>query len=1111
MFDLYCRGWNETRDGMEERKQDKKLCQFECSENESDNISYCRSCYISTEIGRHTRRCFMTGEYCSQQMNIQKERDRIYGENKIRAFVVMNFSDMSDVVYKWKIRSFVKSVVKYLYIDKKNKRLYCYAAENDVNKTEKYYIGSNVVEPVEEIEVIRADSDPASNYVICSRICQQMQIADLIVVDVSNQNPNVFYEFGIAVALGKLILPMCYSESFYKRTVPEKLKKILAEQTNNDQYIIDLENYIGCYPWRKKLFEYYGIYYKQKESKTNYVDFKYAADEKYGFSDVEYSRFPYHEKISNQMVGKRIYDLLKESYNCIPKSENTLIVYTMEGFLNEGEAGKCIVNYYLGITYKLMSEQCFCGERVGVLAQSNSVSENDKDTYAQVNIPYNIGEIIRTGINQATYLASIEQIHAEDVFKISEEKNDETESDDDRGSATQEQKKAIKVYVKDYIRNRGMIIYPNSPVYVERLKSFLQNDLLQIVNEKEKCWLSKFFCFYHAMLRTLRYVNELVVDITNTNNCFQSLFWLGTAHGAGIYAITVKYEFPKTDKLRMEDSINIQNRNIFDVAGLWTAIYYTHNTDLFYKQLAMAQKGIERHSRLMLPDSKADEKEIREYISSELKTSVVNSEDILDTKIIKRVKKRYAEEKKILESFYRKKFWSQMLRYNRLRLYISNYDDKDIGDDEPRIRVAKWDFDAVSALTHYLSKRSAIGEYKVKSLQENEKDHNANEVNFLCVGKPVKPTGKTLVEDIYSQRKDTGTIIHEAVIFQNDNLCKCIHKNKKLNYKGFKVYTQTDTQKEEGLFTQHPVSKCEECCLCKNGDKNHGLAKRIFHTINEAKSTDCMIKNSAVHMELAQLILWREEQDSSKDVHFRVSLTGSSGPATLALSMLFVEEKLEDISGIDEAFLNQSIADSENSYRNYQIKKKELLCELQTAARKKVLELYNEKLECKLEEIEWEVIDDKDKVEIKECRSPQIQRYFDLVKYSTTMYLSTILYRYFLPFLSDQDINRIKNGMWSFVSSMNSARLSPFAINYPSNGDPTFEGAIVNENIESVAQKIPETIEVVLKQFKGMEVFYQVEVQHRQGEREFDRPGKDTRKIKNIQLLDKDQYIFYCI
>ena len=105
----------------------------------------------------------------------------------------------------------------------------------------------------------------------------------------------------------------------------------------------------------------------------------------------------------------------------------------------------------------------------------------------------------------------------------------------------------------------------------------------------------------------------------------------------------------------------------------------------------------------------------------------------------------------------------------------------------------------------------------------------------------------------------------------------------------------------------------------------------------------------------------------------------------------------------------------------------------------------------------------------------------------------------------------IVNGMWSFVSSMNSARLSPFAINYPSNGDPTFEGAIVNENIESVAQKIPETIEVVLKQFKGMEVFYQVEVQHRQGEREFDRPGKDTRKIKNIQLLDKDQYIFYCI
>ena len=48
------------------------------------------------------------------------------------------------------------------------------------------------IKEIDKINVIRADSEPSSNYVVCNRICQQMQLADLIVVDVSNQNPNVF-------------------------------------------------------------------------------------------------------------------------------------------------------------------------------------------------------------------------------------------------------------------------------------------------------------------------------------------------------------------------------------------------------------------------------------------------------------------------------------------------------------------------------------------------------------------------------------------------------------------------------------------------------------------------------------------------------------------------------------------------------------------------------------------------------------------------------------------------------------------------------------------------------------------------------------------------------
>lgn len=55
-------------------------------------------CSISIEDCIHTRRCFMTGEYCAKQAQIQAERKKLHDDDSISAFVVMNFSNMSDVV-----------------------------------------------------------------------------------------------------------------------------------------------------------------------------------------------------------------------------------------------------------------------------------------------------------------------------------------------------------------------------------------------------------------------------------------------------------------------------------------------------------------------------------------------------------------------------------------------------------------------------------------------------------------------------------------------------------------------------------------------------------------------------------------------------------------------------------------------------------------------------------------------------------------------------------------------------------------------------------------------------------------------------------------------------
>lgn len=85
-------------------------------------------CYkVPSNSCSHSRRCFMSGEYCSQLANIHKAREKLHAVKKtetsgntseareINAFVIMNFSNMSDVAYKWQLRSFVESLKDYFY------------------------------------------------------------------------------------------------------------------------------------------------------------------------------------------------------------------------------------------------------------------------------------------------------------------------------------------------------------------------------------------------------------------------------------------------------------------------------------------------------------------------------------------------------------------------------------------------------------------------------------------------------------------------------------------------------------------------------------------------------------------------------------------------------------------------------------------------------------------------------------------------------------------------------------------------------------------------------------------------------------------------------------
>ena len=1023
-------------------------------------------CKISLNSGEHIRHCFVNGEYCSHQSNILTERERLHKEGTINAFVIMNFSDMSDVVYRWRLNSFIESLKNYLYLDLDAQELVCCSSKNCRDNRLKKNEKSDLKE-VSSVRVIRSDTESANNYVICSRICQQMLIADLVIVDVSWQNPNVFYEFGIAVALGKLILPICYSESFYKRLLPEELKKKLnAEKVKQEDK--EVEHHIGCFPWRKQLFEYYGIRYKRESSKTKYIDFKKATKRQYGFSDIQYNRFPYDDVISKAggrakslKIGQRIYEKLMRQYNEKESDCNTAIIYTMEGILNEEQAGLCIINYYKDVVEGMRNEKCFCGERVGVLVQGNQIPEQDKDVSENYNLLYSIAEITRTGVNQATYQVSKEKIKAEDTFSLQvlkelEEEIKRYETKKENEDFTDVHKEDIGHFVKNYIGNRGLLVYPDNPVYVDRMKNGIDSNLLEDEEVKRRSEKKKkAFCLFHVMMKTLQYTNQIVVDITN--NSLQSLFWLGAAHGAEVHAVTVIHEASEYEQ--SVDQEYKQSRNVFDVSGLWAAIHYTHDTEGFYRQLNLVQKGIEQNSKLVLRNVESFETYLERYEKSKNKKIESESKESVEityvddkaggTQLLFKQWLNYKEKKQreLLEFYYRNWFWKPILRYNRLRIYLPQREV--CKENSTFLGVEKWNMAAISSLTHYLSKHSVIGEYRVIQLPDKKQDREARNVNYIALDTPVKPMGKSLPEYIWEKQSERKNGQEKAV-----ELHKC--KEKREN---------------------------DETCL-------FGTGQREFVKLGKEGSDSFfqhLKRESGKCIEAAQLILWKEEVGEKEEYLFRVGMTGTSEVATYVLSSLFVDER----NNLFHFLKSEEVQGDDN---NKDDSKKEFLCDLQLKIREKLIDRYLQCLNDRILEIcrkmrrQWE--DGQ-----KEC-------YCALVKYAVTMYLSTVLYRYFFPFLSKKDIQRICNGLYMFIQSMKSERISPFALDYSAYRNSNFTTSVDRKIVEKIIEEIPAILKKVLEQFEGIEVFYEVDVQLQPEEKSGDSNSLCRNKDYSVSIQE---------
>ena len=489
------------------------------------------------------------------------------------------------------------------------------------------------------------------------------------------------------------------------------------------------------------------------------------------------------------------------------------------------------------------------------------------------------------------------------------------------------------------------------------------------------------------------------------------------------------------------------------MSGLWTAVLRSHDTDGFYKELMQAQLSIEQHTKLVLDELDIFSEQTMDYLyEATYRTHAANSlDDIVGDKMNKEFRK--------LESYYRDYFWRRMLRYNHLHIYLPQFDEMAPNHStDPRTYLVKWDVDTMAELSRYLSKRKVIGEYYIETLSEDTTEAK-KQTNFVAIGRNAEPifhgsTHCSLPHYVRSQENldNVPHILHDP----KESMHTC-HQNDSVAYYCREFRGEPSKGNHTNYFTYVPALDCFECINRQETrqaghpewENIHQRTDDTIHTPDHCpfqkaprdprKSENTQERDTFNHLQLAQMLLWREKPETEDEiVKFQVSLTGASGPATRALAAILVdrEQKIE--------MLGEEWDKNRDSHKLF-------LNELQQKIRETFMDQYIQKLQelAKGDEKKTEIV--------------------QLVK----LYLSTVLYRYFLPFLTWEDEHRISNGTQAFLSAMRPSE---------STAEQNAFEKIVIDRLDSL-----------LRDFKGAEAMYAVTVEVPAGKH-------DRRKIKDIQL-----------
>lgn len=538
------------------------------------------------EMKMRRGKCFLTDQSCNHRERIIRITKESHRHKIVNVFVVMSFSPLEFMMYDMfcnEIAEIIKA--KFLFDD----------------NGELKYKEAETLSNIEDIRFTRADLEISTGHVVCNRVCDPIQQADIVVVDVSHPNPNVFYELGLAFSMGKRVLPICFTKRYYFEIKSENKEGL--ESSNN----------VESFPWLKELHQFFSLYCFAKDTPKRYPKYTVSEERK------KYEQYPFSVKSINFHAAEIMYALLgdpmeeKENTNF-----NTLMLYSEKGFENK-ETFETVIKNTKRLADALHNPELFHGDRILIIAQNEKLYEEDKDSKHGKLIGYNVADI-----TQFSVIKAIRQVAQETAYLCYSSKK---QNNVDR----------IPWYGAPFIA------YPKSPLFLERIMKNLHRELaflgaeingdlvkadfIKLTKQEEPVTLLELICSYiknktidnseqsvpeletpfytylNVMITYMRYAKQVIID-THAND-ITAYFWMGVCHAAGVDTIRIERNYTENDR-KMEEgkTDNIQNdveheiayyrsiRPVFDVAGLWCAYINANNIENLCYQLYLVESGI---------------------------------------------------------------------------------------------------------------------------------------------------------------------------------------------------------------------------------------------------------------------------------------------------------------------------------------------------------------------------------------------------------------------------------------------------------------------------------------------------------------------------------------